>query len=118
MKHAFRFTSTPPGVAALLLTPAVVSLRLPLLAVELGGGDPWRGETVRAAAEKVAAALEGTIAAQAVLASSFLAFWPEMLSGRVPSLVDGSALRLASNAALRPSARRVKANFKRLSAKA
>jgi hypothetical protein len=38
-----------------------------------------------------------------------------LLSGRVPSLVDGTAARLAADAALKPAGKRVRANYLRLS---
>ena len=107
-------------IALLALIPLVnivMMFRMPLLAAEANGSDPWRMETTRAVAEKAAATLEGMMAAQMALTSSLWSFWPEVISGKVPSLMNGRTLRIASDAALKPAARRVKANFRRLSAK-
>jgi hypothetical protein len=54
-------------------------------------------------------------AAQASLAISASRFWFELASGRVPSLVDGSALERAAQAAMLPSGKRVRQNHRRLS---
>ena len=48
------------------------------------------------------------------MAGSMLSFWPEVLSGRTPSLLTGAAVERSLHAALRPTRRRVKANFRRL----
>lgn len=117
MKDMFRNAAIPASMAGLMLAPAVMMFRMPLLAAEANGSDPWRMETTRAIAEKAAATMEGMLAAQMALTSSLWSFWPEVISGKVPSLMNGRTLRLASDAALKPAARRVKANFRRLSAK-
>lgn len=106
-----------PIAADLMLAPAVVMFRLPLMVAEAGGGDPWRSETTRAVTEKAAAVAEGVAAAQISIARSMWSFWPEAMSGKVPSLISGKAMQLATDAAIRPSGRRVRANFRRLSAK-
>jgi hypothetical protein len=49
---------------------------------------------------------------------SVASFWPELLSGQVPSIWNGVALQRSLDAALRPAGRRVRANYRRLSAKA
>lgn len=99
---------------SLLLAPAVVALRAPLLAAEAGGLDPLGRETTRAVTEKLAAAAEGVVAAQLSLARSASTFWLEMLSGTTPSLVNGVALERAVHAALKPAGRQVKKNYRRL----
>ena len=43
------------------------------------------------------------------------ALGPDVLAGRTPSLLSGAALEHSIHAALRPSGKRVRANFKRLS---
>ncbi len=106
----------PAATAAdLMLAPAVMAVRLPILAAEATATNPFRTETTRAVAEKLGAAAEGLAAAQFTLLKSAWTFWPEVLSGRVPALVDGSAMRQAAEAALKPAGRRVKANYRRLS---
>lgn len=99
----------------LMLAPAVIAFRLPVLAAEAGTRDALGAETIRMVTEKAAAAAEGLTAAQLALARSALAFWPELLSGRMPSLIDGRAARQAMEAALKPAGKRVRSNFRRLS---
>ena len=100
--------------SSLMLAPAVMALRAPLLAAEAGKFDPLGTETTRAVTEKIAAATEGMVAAQLSLARSASTFWSEMLSGTTPSLVNGVALERAVHAALKPAGRRVKKNYRRL----
>lgn len=97
-----------------MLAPAVMALRAPLLAAEAGGLDPWRAETTRAVAEKMAAAAEGAVAAQLSLVQSACAFWLELASGTTPSLLNGVALERALHEGLRPAGRRVRRNYRRL----
>jgi len=116
MKQGPRRSDRAAGALAgsLMLAPAVMALRAPLLAAEAGGLDPWRLETTRAVTEKVAAATEGMVAAQLSLARSASVFWLELASGATPSLLNGVALERAFHAALKPAGRRVKRNYKRL----
>jgi hypothetical protein len=44
-----------------------------------------------------------------------LSFWPDIIAGRTPSLLSGAAVEHSVHAALKPSGRRVRANYKRLS---
>lgn len=104
--------------SGLMLAPAVAALRMPLLTDEANGLNPWRVETVRAVSEKAAAVVEGTVAAQMSLAQSASRFWLEVMSGQTPSLWNGVAMERAVHAALRPSSRKVKTNYNRLSRKA
>lgn len=99
------------------LAPQVVAMRLPLMFLESLETNPWRVETVRAGAEKTAAFMEGAIAAQTVFVQSASRFWFEFVSGRTPSLFNGAALEQAIHAAMRPSGRRVRANYRRLRTK-
>jgi hypothetical protein len=101
----------------LILAPMVAFMRLPLMAAEAGNTGAWAAETARAVHEKTSAAAEGMFAAQMSLFGSAARFWPEMLSGRTPSIFSGAAIEQSVNAALRPAGRKVRANFKRLSAK-
>jgi hypothetical protein len=102
------------ATADLMLAPMVAWLRLPALAGEALSASPPGRETVAAVSEKAAAAAEGMAAAQLALAGSLMSFWPEVLSGRTPSLLSGAAAERALHAALRPTRRRVKANLRRL----
>lgn len=99
---------------AMMLAPAVVMMRMPLLMEEAAGANPWRVETMRAYNEKAAAAMEGMVAAQMSLVQSASRFWIEAMSFQVPSIVSGAALHKAADAAMQPSRRTVKANYGRL----
>jgi hypothetical protein len=68
--------------------------------------------------EKANAVAEGALAAQMALWQSAARFWPEVFSGRTPSLLNGVAVERSISAALKPASRAVKANFRRLSSKA
>ncbi len=100
---------------AFMLSPMVAMMRLPILAEEASRQTPWRGETGRAVAEKMLAAADGVFSAQMSMAGSMAAFWPEVMSGRVPSVLNGVAFECSVEAALRPARRTVQANYRRLS---
>ncbi len=118
-RRSRKFSHPVTAVATnLMLAPAVMLARLPLLAGEARHGDRWPSETARAVAEKAAAAAEGAAAAQLSLAKAAWSFWPDVIAGRVPALVNGEALREAADAALKPAGKRVRANFRRLSRRA
>ena len=104
--------------ADLMLAPMVAMMRLPLMAMDAGSSQPWGTESARAVTEKSAAIAEGAFAAQMSFLQSASRFWPELLSGRTPSLFNGVAAELSISAALKPASRAVKANFRRLSSKA
>ncbi len=104
-------------VADMALAPAVIAMRLPTLFAEMAGTTPFRTESARAVAEKATAAAEGIFAAQLSLIASAARFWPEVMAGRVPSVVSGAAVERSLNAALAPAGRQVRANHKRLSGK-
>lgn len=102
-------------VADFMLAPAVMWLRLPLLAAEAQEANPFRVETLRAVSEKTAAFAEGAVAAQLSLVQSAARFWPEVLTGRSPSMLNGVAVERSMRAALQPARKRVRSNFRRLS---
>ena len=102
----------------LMLAPAVIAMRMPLLLAESREGAIDQKETLRAGSEKTTAFLQGAMAAQMSLFGSAMGFWPEMMSGRTPSLLNGEAARKAMEAAMHPSGRAVRVNFKRLGRKA
>jgi hypothetical protein len=102
-------------VGDLMLAPMVALMRLPLMATETQHGAALRTETNRAVSEKLAAVAEGLMSAQISVMQSVLRFWPEVLSGRAPSMLTGVAMERSVQAALTPASRRVKANYRRLS---
>jgi len=110
-----RVSREATSVAAnLMFAPMVMWMRLPVMAAEAGNAGGPAVETMLAISEKAEAMAEGMLAAQMSLASSAARFWPEVLSGRTPSILNGVAAERSVNAAFGPSGRRVKANYKRL----
>lgn len=101
----------------LMLAPMVIAMRLPMMATEASKGGMLRGETLAAVTEKTAAMAEGVVAAQMSYFQSAMQFWPEVLSGRTPSVLNGVAAQKSVAAAMRPAGKRVKANFRRLATK-
>jgi hypothetical protein len=101
--------------AGFMLAPAVVMMRLPLLAAEAGRAAQLAPETARAVAEKSAALAEGAVAAQLSLMRSAAEFWPNMLLGRSVASQGAAALERAAQAALKPASRQVRSNHRRLS---
>ena len=100
----------------LMLAPMVMWMRMPLLAGEAHAGAGGV-ETMRAVSEKGMAMAQGIAAAQVSVAGAAMRFWPELLSGRTPSMLNGVAVEQALHAALKPAGRKVKANYRRLSAR-
>lgn len=98
----------------LMLAPAVMALRMPLLLAEAQSHGSARKETLLAGSEKAKAFAEGMAAAQSSLVGSMFSFWPEVMSGRTPSLMSGKAIEQAMDAAMVPSGRAVRANYRRL----
>lgn len=101
--------------ADLMLVPMVATMRLPLMLAETGASSGVGTETLKAVTEKAAAFAEGVMAANLSYVTSMMNFWPEVLAGKTPSLLSGATLEHSFHAALRPSGKRVRANFKRLS---
>ncbi|AMS41970.1 MULTISPECIES: hypothetical protein [Aminobacter] len=101
----------------LMLAPMVMAMRLPMMATEARKGGPLHGESLAAVTEKTTAMAEGMVAAQISYFQSALQFWPEVLSGRTPSVLNGVAAQKSVAAALKPASKRVRANFRRLATK-
>lgn len=119
MRKISRNRRRAAGIGAdLMLSPLVVMMRMPLMAMDAKSGNPWSTEMARAVNEKMVATVEGVFAAQMSLLQSASRFWPEVFSGRTPSLLSGVAAERSVSAALKPASRAVKANFRRLSTKA
>jgi 6-phosphogluconate dehydrogenase len=98
-----------------MLAPMVALMRLPLMAAEAGNTGKWAAESALAINEKVTAVAEGMFAAHMSLLGSAAQFWPEVLAGKTPSVLNGVAAERSFDAALGPVSRRVAANFRRLS---
>ena len=99
---------------SLMLAPAVVLMRLPLMASEAAQVGMIGAETARAMTEKAGAAAEGLVAAQIAYVRAAASFWPELISGKTPSLFSGVMFERSLVAALAPASHRVRANYKRL----
>lgn len=99
----------------LMFAPMVAMMRLPLLSAEARNPGALPTETIRASAEKIAAVAEGVLAAQTAYSTAMLAFWPEVLAGRTPSILSNRLTEKAVAAALKPASKRVRANYRRLS---
>ncbi len=100
--------------ADLMFAPLVIAMRLPLMAAEAQKAGPPT-ETIRATTEKLSAFAEGAVAAQMAYVNAMMSFWPEVMTGKNPSLLSGAAARQAMQAAFAPASRRVRSNLRRLS---
>jgi hypothetical protein len=102
-------------LSGLLFAPAVVWARMPILWYESMNPDPSRrNETNRMVVEKIAAAQEGIVAAQMMIASATLEAGLAVLSGASPHRATEKAANKVMRAGLAPAARRVRANARRL----
>ncbi|HEV7252385.1 MAG TPA: hypothetical protein VGN97_04705 [Mesorhizobium sp.] len=110
-----RKAAAVPKAVGLMLAPAVVAMRMPLLAAEAASHGVARPETLMAVSEKAEAFAEGVVAAQMSLARSAWEFWPSVFAGRSPASLGLKAGQAALDAALGPAHKAVGANFRRLS---
>jgi len=101
--------------ADMAFVPAVMFMRLPLMAAEARESVFPGIETALAFSEKAEAIAEGVFAAQVELFGSAMRFWPELLAGGDPARMMHRAVCRAGHAALKPAGRRVRANYRRLS---
>jgi truncated hemoglobin YjbI len=109
-----RRRSRPPIATIATLAPAVVALRLPALMAEAMSHAGPRPETTRALTEKMAATAEGVMAMQLSLVTAGFRAWGQMMTGSFDQAGLHRAHAAAVDAALKPMARRVSANLKRL----
>lgn len=113
---SLRFDRRSTALATdLAFAPAVVFMRLPLLAAEARENLFSGVETALALSEKAEAVAEGLVAAQLALVGSAMRFWPDLLAGRDVTSIMDRAFNQATHAALKPAGRRVRANYRRLS---
>lgn len=99
---------------AFVLVPAVMAMRLPLMLAELALPAEKRPETTEAVTEKLIAVQVGAWAG--CFAYLTRAAWLpyDLLSGRSAVTTFSDAQSRATRAALYPSARQVKKNYRRL----
>lgn len=104
-----------PDLSGLWLSPLVMAARLPIIFYETLNPDPSRrNETNRMVSEKLAAAHEGMLGAHVALTMAATESFAAMAFGRIPKATARSTAQAMVNAGLAPSARRVRANVKRL----
>jgi hypothetical protein len=117
MTKKSRISSGMTVASNLMLAPMVMWMRIPTLLTEAGSVGGGIGvETTRAVTEKAAAMAQGIAAAQMSAFGAAMSFWPEVLSGRTPSMLNGVAAERMVNVALQPAGRSVRSNYRRLSA--
>lgn len=97
----------------LFLAPLVVMQRLPVIWTEAMLPHNGRPESERMVREKISAVFEGSVAAQVEMQRIWMQSALGMMVGTRPPSAAATTARVA-RAALRPSARRVKANARRL----
>jgi hypothetical protein len=103
-------------LSGLMFAPIVVWARMPILWYEAMNPDPSRrNETNRMVVEKIAAAQEGLVAAQFMIASATFEAGVAIMAGTSPQRATGRAADKVMRAGLAPVARRVRANARRLS---
>jgi hypothetical protein len=101
--------------ADLMLAPMVIGMRMPLMMIEAGKSNGMPGkESTLAITEKMSAVATGMMEAQLSVAASMMRFWPDVMSGRVPSLFSPVGWERAMVAALTPAGGAVRANYARL----
>lgn len=108
------------GTDLMFLSPMVMMMRLPMLYTD--ALSPWtstsRDEGHRAVAEKAAAVLEGIGSAQAEMMQAWTRIWFDAMRGEaIDTKSMARSFQDITDASLEPSARRVRANYKRLSGK-
>ncbi|MCP1199612.1 hypothetical protein [Notoacmeibacter sp. MSK16QG-6] len=99
---------------ALFLVPAVMAMRLPLMFAELALPADKRSETTGAVTEKLIAAQVGAWAGFSAYLTRAAWLPYDLMSGRSVSTTFSDAQDRAANAALYPSMRQVKKNYRRL----
>jgi hypothetical protein len=108
-------TRISSDLGSLWLAPMVMAARMPILWYEaLNPDTSKRNETNRMVSEKLAAAQEGWVAAQAAFGQAIINNMTSVLLGQVPRETPRSTAAAMMHAGLKPTARRLRANAKRL----
>jgi hypothetical protein len=107
------------NMSQLQLAPMVVAQRLPLLWLEMFGFSPLgRRESERMVTEKVEAVSEGIIAAHWEVVSTFIDVGAAMMTGKSPAAAALRGHQSMMDAAVKPAAKHVRSNLRRLSSAA
>jgi hypothetical protein len=93
----------------------VIAMRLPMMMLEGMTETSSRPESTRAVSEKMAAVTDGVVAAQLSVINSAATFWLDVWSGKSPAAIAKATVDKATQAALRPGRKTLRANYKRLS---
>jgi len=96
-----------------MLVPAVMAMRMPLLAAEAASSS-LRAETADAFAEKVTALAEGAVAAQLAWVTSAMTLPLALMTARSPLAPLIDMAEDVASAALGPAGRQVRKNHRRL----
>jgi hypothetical protein len=106
-------------MSQLQLAPMVVAQRLPLLWLEMFGFSPLgRRESERMVTEKVEAVSEGIMAAHWEVVSTFIDVGAAMMTGKSPAAAALRGHQSMMDAAVKPAAKHVRSNLRRLSSAA
>jgi hypothetical protein len=106
-------------MSQLQLAPMVVAQRLPLLWLEMFGfSSGGRRESERMVTEKVEAVSEGIMAAHWEAVSAFIDVGTAMMTGKSPAAAALRGHQSMMDAAVKPAAKHVRSNLRRLSSAA
>lgn len=113
------YKTLPPGTDVVMLTPFVVSLRMPFVMWELAtpyfARHRYSAEGNRAIVEKTAAIMESYGSVHAELLQSWARIWLGAMAGEVPNAkIISRAMQDVVDAGVEPAAKRVRANYRRL----
>lgn len=101
-------------VHELQMASMVIATRLPMMMMEGLTDKSSKPESMRAVSEKMAAVTDGVVAAQISVMNSAATFWLDVWSGKSPAAIAQSTINKATNAALHPGRKTLRANYKRL----
>ncbi|QND53536.1 hypothetical protein HB779_17785 [Phyllobacterium sp. 628] len=102
----------------LQMASTVIAMRLPMMMMEGLTESSSKSEATRAVSEKMAAVTEGAVAAQISVMNSAATFWFDIWSGKSPAAIAQATIDKATNAALQPGRKTLRANYKRLTGEA
>ena len=106
------------NMSQLHLAPVVVAQRMPLLWLEICGfSSTGRRESERMVTEKTEAVLEGSMAACWEMVSAFVDVGSAMMSGGSPAAAAMRGYERVADAAVKPAAKHVRSNIRRLSSR-
>lgn len=94
----------------------VIAMRLPMMMMEGMTEKSTKPESTRAVSEKMAAVTDGVVAAQLSVMNSAATFWLDVWSGKSPAAIAQATIDKATQAALKPGRKTLRANYKRLTA--